>query len=158
MWLQVFYLQVSYLKQTDPLLCCTQATSAAISPLQCEYLPTDSTSLCLSAHTRPEWLERKSWYNLFFDEQVLTFRPSRHTQQDVASAKNFSEPSLCRGRVIGNKNTGSFKSWRDCCQETFAAGQPWKQTTQLPRTLPRFATSNCVNIFSITAKDHKIPN
>lgn len=104
--------------------------------------------LPLSSQPKSEWLEGKSWYKLFFDEQVLSSRPSWNTQQDGASSKNFSEPSLCRGRVIGNKNTGSFRSWRGCClEETFAAGQPWKQTTQLPHTLFRSPRSNCVNIF-----------
>lgn len=86
-------------------------------------------------------------WNLFFDEQVLSFRLNWNTQQDGASTKSFSEPSLWRSRVIGNNNTGSFKSWRNCCQETFAGGQPWKQTTQLPRTLFRSLRCNCVNIF-----------
>lgn len=103
---------------------------------------TDSTSLSLSAHI----LGLNGW-NLFPDMQVLSFRPNWNTQQDGASTKNFSEPSLCRGRVTGNNSTGSFKSWRNCCQETFAAGQPWKQATQLSRTLFRSPRCNCVNIF-----------
>lgn len=144
MWLQVFILfkgnrptsvlQTSYINSHLPVAVWVP------SHWQPEPLP-------LSSHPRSEWLEGKSWSKLFFDEQVLSFRPSWNTQQDVASTKSFSELSLCRGRVIGNKNTGPFKSWRGCCQETFPAGPQWKQTTQLPRTLFRSPRSNCVNIF-----------
>lgn len=99
---------------------------------------TASTSFCLSAHI----LGVNGW-NLFLDEQVLSFKPTWNTQQDGASTKNFSEPSLCRGRV-GNNTIGSFKSWRNCCLERFAAGQPWKQITQLPRT--------CSDLRDVTVK------
>lgn len=73
---------LSHLKKTEPALCCRQATSTAMSLLQCEYLPL-TASASASAHI----LAQKG--NLFFDEQVLSFRPNWNTNRMRLLPKTF---------------------------------------------------------------------